>query len=149
MVIKPTDPTQLQTYTFEIWGEAEGGYLEKTGTMTLIVKCIAENIYIYKPPTWKQEVVYYKGVAAATEPYIFDSFTTSHNYCWVVQYDIDDNQSDSLLIKPTMVNWNTGCAADHLCRSLVIDTDVSRNQTIYLKVWSRQNDPYKYFELNI
>lgn len=63
---------------------------------------------------------------------------------------LDDNDSDFVERTPLGLNWDVSCnPADNLCRHVVVDIDVARNITFWIKVFSRQSDPIRYFRVEI
>ena len=79
-------------------------------------------------------MVYYKGVSGAYTNYVFPNFTTSHDYCHVSSYELDDNNLPAALLTPTGLSWETSCDATHLCSNIRVTIDTSKNFTFWIVV---------------
>lgn len=137
LVARPIDPKIIKTYTFKILAIAEGGYKHLTTLKTLIMKCYADRITISPAADFLFEVVIYKTPPGVKTNYIFPEFTSSHPYCGIKKYDLDNNNDGSVVVKPTGLDWDTECnPANNLCRNILVTSDVSKNFTFWLKVES-------------
>ena len=113
----PDTTKEVQTFTMRIEAMALGGKILRTANKILSYKCF-DNYLISPPADFNNKVFYLETQGVAEISYDFSKFISSHSYCNISSYKLDNNNNPAVLTTPPQVRLNPTCVTAYglLCR---------------------------------